>query len=133
MDRVFNNYEVDGWKVDESDYYVKNQIYTYRGYKTKREYSDAYYSEMYNYIKSANKRGNNGMITARPYCDQIDQKPYWFAPVSVNTAGWVGDQEHSWEGLQLALKNMFISANAGYAAVGSDIGGGGYSGDTFSE
>ena len=23
MDRVFNNYEVDGWKVDESDYYLR--------------------------------------------------------------------------------------------------------------
>jgi hypothetical protein len=32
------------------------------------------------------------------------------------------------EGLTLALKNIFISSDTGYAAVGCDIGGGGYSG-----
>ena len=101
MDQVLDNFEVDGWKVDESDYELPTStITTYQGQKSKRQYSDAYYSEMYNYIKSANKRGNIGMITARPYCDQHNHTPYWFAPVSVNTAGWVGDQEHSWEGLQ---------------------------------
>ena len=63
MDRVFNNYEVDGWKVDESEYFMGDQILTKDGIKTKREYSDAYYSEIYNYTHI--KRGNNGMITAR--------------------------------------------------------------------
>ena len=62
------------------------------------------------------------MITARPYCDQHGS-PYWFAPISVNTAGWVGDQENTWAGLNNALNNIFISANMGYAALGSDIGG----------
>ena len=31
------------------------------------------------------------MIYARPYCDQVNDNPYVFAPISVNTAGWVGD------------------------------------------
>ena len=116
MDNVFNNYEVDGWKVDETDSYLNDQILTYEGIKTKREYSDAYYSEIYNYTHT--KRGKNGMITARPFYNQR-----WYAPVSVNTAGWVGDQINSWDGLQNALNNIFISASMGYAAVGSDIGG----------
>jgi Glycosyl hydrolases family 31 TIM-barrel domain/Glycosyl hydrolase family 31 C-terminal domain len=116
MDSVFNNYEVDGWKVDETDSYLNDQILTYDGIKTKREYSDAYYSEIYNYTHI--KRGNNGMITARPFYNQR-----WYAPISVNTAGWVGDQINSWEGLLNALNNIFISARMGYAAVGSDIGG----------
>ncbi|HSR17679.1 MAG TPA: TIM-barrel domain-containing protein, partial [Ignavibacteriaceae bacterium] len=43
----------------------------------------------------------------------------------MNPAGWVGDQDNTWDGygLTLALKNIFISADSGYAAVGSDIGG----------
>ena len=123
MDNVLDNYEVEGWKVDESDYYLKGTrtITTASGNKTPAEYSDAYYSEMYNYIYR--KLGNNGMITARPYCSQSGDNPYWFAPISANTAGWVGDADNSWSGLRLSLNNIFISANAGYAAVGSDIGG----------
>ncbi|MCH7681001.1 hypothetical protein IID10_16825, partial [candidate division KSB1 bacterium] len=40
---------------------------------------------------------------------------------------WVGDQTHTWAGLKHALNNIFISASAGFGAVGSDIGG--YFGD----
>jgi len=128
MDRVLDSMSVDGisvdgWKVDETDYVIGQlkPIITYAGIKTQREYSDAYYSEIYNYTKI--KRGNKGMITARPYCKQKNDTAYTAAPISVNTAGWVGDQEHTWAGLLLALNNMFISAHAGYATVGSDIGG----------
>lgn len=123
MNNVLDSMEVDGWKVDESDSRIAqlNPIITAQGNKTTREYSDAYYSAIYNYTLT--KRGNKGMITARPYCKQKNDTAYYNAPISVNTAGWVGDQEHTWDGLNLALKNIFISANAGYAAVGSDIGG----------
>ena len=122
MDSVFNNYEVDGWKVDETDSYLSDQVMTKEGIKTKREYSDAYYSEIYNYTHV--KRGDKGMITARPFYNYR-----WYAPVSVNTAGWVGDQINSWDGLQNALNNIFISASMGYGAVGFDIGG--YSNDSL--
>jgi hypothetical protein len=126
MNRVFDSLSVDGWKVDESDNElpVSSPISTYQGSKTRRQYSDAYYSEMYNYIYK--KRGAQAMIMARPYCKEVDPPdytPYYFAPISVNTAGWVGDKYSTWAGLTLALNNMFISASAGYAAVGSDIGG----------
>ena len=49
---------VDGWKVDESDYFIPNQVHTKDSIKTKREYSDAYYSKIYNYTQL--KRGNYG-------------------------------------------------------------------------
>ena len=123
MDKVLDSVGVDGWKMDESDYYVGalKPIMTYEGIKTPRQYSDAYYSEMYNYIRT--KRGDQGMIYARPYCDQVGDTAKVFAPISVNTAGWVGDQENTWDGLQLALKDIFISAYLGYATVGFNIGG----------
>jgi hypothetical protein len=123
MNNVLDSMEVDGWKVDESDSRIAqlNPIITAQGNKTTREYSDAYYSAIYNYTIA--KRRSKGMLTARPYCKQKNDTAYYNTPISVNTAGWVGDQEHTWDGLNLALKNIFISANAGYAAVGSDIGG----------
>ena len=125
MNKIFDSLSVDGWKVDQSDVYLKemSSISTSDGDKTPAEYSEAYYSTIYNY--TAEKRGSNGMITARPYCRDNGRPGYWFAPISVNSAGWVGDEKASWDdnGLLLALNNMFISAGAGYAAVGSDIGG----------
>ena len=129
MDRIFlNDYKIDGWKVDESDSYLNTPIITAEGSKTKEQYSIEYYSKMYEHINS--ERGGNGIIMARPYCEETRQIPYKFAPVSVNTAGWVGDQEHTWGGygLERAIKTIFISADMGYAVLGSDIGGGGYSG-----
>ena len=126
MDSVFNNYEVDGWKVNQSDVTLKESglISTSDGDKTPSEYSDAYYSTIYNYThEKRDIHEKRAMITARPYCEDNGRPGYFFAPISVNTAGWVGDQIHSWDGLQLALNNIFISSDFGYAAVGSDIGG----------
>ena len=126
MDLILNDYEVDGWKVDWSDVWLRDSsfIITAKGVKTTGAYSNEYYSEMYNYIKS---KKDSGMILARPYCLQDDWGTgYFFAPKSVNTAGWVGDQWNTWNatcGLQLALNNIFISADSGYATVGFDIGG----------
>ena len=38
-------------------------------------------------------------------------------------AGWVGDQDATFYGLQAALLHMFASANFNYVNVGSDVGG----------
>ncbi len=95
-------------------------VATSEGPKTKKQYTEAYYDTMYNYIKS--KKINNGMIMARPYCDQHGTM-CWYAPATVNTAGMVGDQYIHWDGLKHAISNVFISANAGYAVIGFDIGG----------
>ena len=83
---------------------------------------------MYEYTRF--KRGaDQAMIMARPFhTHELNPPPHFYAPIDANTAGWVGDQTHDWIGLQAALKDMFISAAAGYATVGSDIGG--YNGDS---
>ena len=117
---------IDGWKVDQSDYFVGQlgeTVQTAAGIKTKEEYTDAYYRTMYNY--TIETRGNDlGMIMARPFNSQTNTPPpHFYAPINVNTAGWVGDQAHDWNGLREALTDIFISSAAGYAAVGSDIGG----------
>lgn len=115
---------VDGWKVDMSDYHLGDlgaSIQTHAGVKSVKGYTNAFYRMFYEYTKE--KRGaDRAMITARPYCSQT-WPPYWYAPIDVNTAGWVGDQPHSWDGLTYALNDIFVSVAAGYAAVGSDIGG----------
>jgi len=123
MDKVLD-IGIDGWKVDKSDYYISDlgdKIQTFSGVKSVKEYSNVFYKTFYEYTKK--KRGPDlAMITARPF-----DYPYWYAPINVNTAGWVGDQTHTWAGLKHALNNIFISASAGFGAVGSDIGG--YFGD----
>lgn len=129
MDMVLDNdtIQIDGWKVDQSDYHLidhKDDIYDGTTKKTMREYQDAYYGHIYERTIAV-KGSDVGMITARPYCKELGKDPngLWYAPIWANPAGWVGDQEHNWPGLQLALKNIFISAEAGYSALGSDIGG----------
>jgi hypothetical protein len=131
MDQVLNM-GVNGWKTDCSDFLVRDlgdTIVTFKGKKSKEEYSDAYYRAFYEY--TTQKRGlDYGMIMARPYAVDFEA-PYWHAPIDVNTAGWVGDQMHTWKGLNQALNEMFISVTAGYATVGSDIGG--YEGDNINK
>jgi len=127
MDKAFE-VGIHGWKVDMSDYHVADlgsRINTGAGVKTVRDYTDIFYRTFYDYTKE--KLGaENAMISARPFCAQT-VPAYWYAPKDVNPAAWVGDQSHSWEGLRLALLDIFISASAGYSAIGSDIGG--YFGD----
>jgi alpha-glucosidase (family GH31 glycosyl hydrolase) len=43
--------------------------------------------------------------------------------VAYTTAGWVGDQPHSWKGLHSAVRLVMGGARCGNAVVGSDIGG----------
>jgi len=43
-------------------------------------------------------------------------------PRDVNFAGWVGDQDPTWIGLDAALTNMFFSGLRGFVNFGSDIG-----------
>ena len=46
-----------------------------------------------------------------------------FAPKKMIFAGWVGDQDATFEGLRKALNNMYHSSQYGYLIFGSDIGG----------
>ena len=46
-----------------------------------------------------------------------------FTPVDILWAGWVGDQDATFEGLEAALLNFWHSSDYGYVNYGSDIGG----------
>ena len=119
---------IDGWKCDGSEFYLylRGVVQTMGGTITVSEYQALYYSDFFNYTRA--RLGEDRIITARP----VDSYgiPIWgpsFAPRDVNFAGWVGDQDPTWGGLNAALINLFFSAQRGYVNFGSDIGG--YRGD----
>ena len=90
------------------------------------QYSTAYYQDFFDYTRL--KLGNDRIITARPvYTYGYDVGPLVkeaaFAPREINWAGWGGDQDATFDGLRKALLNMYFSAQLGYVAFGSDIGG----------
>ena len=93
---------------------------------TRNEYSDAYYRDFYYYTRE--KLGDDRIITARPVDNYgfrgVGDEAVQFAPRDVIVAGWVGDQDGTFDGLVNALDNLYWSAKAGYLAFGSDIGGG---------
>lgn len=119
---------IDGWKADGLDYIAWLLGATYspgRGDKvTRQEYADAYYRDFFDYTRQ--RLGDDRIITARPVdtydLDYADNLGFEYAPVDINWAGWVGDQDATFEGLRAALLNMFHSARLGYVAFGSDIG-----------
>jgi alpha-glucosidase (family GH31 glycosyl hydrolase) len=108
---------IDGWKVDSPEGNLPDLVRTADGWKTNREYGDAYYRAFYAYVA---QRNPDAIITARPYDGGTV-----YAPVDVNPAGWVGDQEPDWgdRGIEEALDNILASAELGYSMLGSDIGG----------
>ncbi len=118
--------DIDGWKCDGTDYYqwfVPYSPYLKRNID-RLEYSHAYYRDFFEYTRQ--KLGNDRLITARPidnYGSGIGGDIVAFAPVDINWAGWVGDQDATFEGMRKALNNMLWSSDYGYIAFGSDIGG----------
>lgn len=117
---------IDGWKVDGTDYSELFVPYSpYLGNKVDRlEYSHAYYRDFFEYTRQ--KLGDDRIITARPidnYGIDLGGDLVAFAPVDINWAGWVGDQDATFDGLKKALNNMLWSSDYGYVAFGSDIGG----------
>ncbi len=124
MDNVLDM-GIDGWKTDGSEFglYIYSPIINaYAGSITAREYQEMYYRDFFDYSREV--LGNDRVITARP----VDSYgvPFWgpsFAPREVNFAGWVGDQDPTWTGLNAALINMFFSGERGFVNFGSDISG----------
>jgi len=125
LDQMFDA-GVDATKTDGTDPYVYLfvLIRAHKGIITEREYADAYYRDFLNYARE--KRGKEALIMARP-ADSFEIGGFDlfldFAPKDCLTSGWVGDQDPTFDGLKHALRNMFRSANRGYANFGSDIGG----------
>jgi len=117
---------IDGWKVDGTDFYSLLVPYSpYLGKDVERiDYSHAYYRDIFEYTRQ--KLGPDRIMTARPidnYGSGMGGDFVAFAPKDINWAGWVGDQDATFDGLKKALNNMFWSSDYGYVAFGSDIGG----------
>ena len=117
---------IDGWKCDGLDYYQIFAPYSpAAGDKVSRlDYSHRYYQDTFDYTRE--RLGEDRLITARPvdnYGFGLGGDGVAFSPVEIGWAGWVGDQDATFEGLRAALDNYYYSAEYGYVAFGSDIGG----------
>ncbi len=117
---------IDGWKTDGLDFGAVVGSYSPALGRdvTRNEYSDRYYRDFYDYTRERN--GDDCLIMARPvdnYGADIGGDGVAFAPIDINWAAWVGDQDASFVGLQAALRNMYWSSDYGYLLACSDIGG----------
>lgn len=118
---------IDGWKCDGTDYYTVSTPYSpYLDTVVNRlDYSHKYYNYFFNETRKV--LGKDRIITGRPIDNyglvDMGGDLFSFAPVEINFAGWVGDQDPTFEGLTKALNNMYHSSEMGYLAFGSDIGG----------
>ena len=117
---------IDGWKCDGIDPHILKAPYSPGlGRDVDRnEYGYAYYRDAFHYLRD--KLGDDRLITARPI-DNLGTDTgadIWvYAPTEINWAGWVGDQDSTFDGIRDALSNMYWSSERGYVAHGSDIGG----------
>lgn len=60
------DYNIDGWKCDGTDPYVLEIIGSHGkgGYVSRKDYSDAYYSDFFDYTRQ--KLGKSRLIMSRP-------------------------------------------------------------------
>ena len=117
---------IDCWKVDGTDPMVMLLLPAvgYGGkYITWAEYRDQCYRDFFDYTRA--KLGKDRVIMARPVDDQVLKigLPIVYTSRDINFAGWVGDNDNDWGGIQHALNNMFTSAKFNFVSYGSDIGG----------
>jgi len=117
---------IDGWKCDGIDPQILQVPYSPALGRNidRNEYGFAYYRDSFDYLRD--KLGDDRIITARPIDNQgtDTSADIWvYAPIEINWAGWVGDQDSDFNGITDALNNMYWSSERGYVAHGSDIGG----------
>ena len=118
--------EIDGWKLDGLDFsaiLAKHSPYLGRDVD-RLEYSHAYYRDFHDYTRD--QLGEDRVNTVRPvdnYGADLGGPGVQFAPHDIAWAGWVGDQDPDFNGLEAALRNMYWSDRDGYTVFGSDIGG----------
>lgn len=109
---------VDGFKVDQGEVGLPEPVVTSAGEMTNKAFRPFYYDAMYDYANS--RKPGIGIILARPYSFQGDGD---FSNKNKLSLGWCGDFDGTWQGLKDQLKNIYISAEHGYGAVGTEIGG----------
>jgi len=117
---------IDGWKCDGLDYNAVFVPYSPGAGRdvSRLEYSTAYYRDMHDYTRET--LGPESVNTVRPidnYGFDLGGEEVQFAPRDIVWAGWVGDQDADFGGLEAAMNNFYHSAQAGYVIFGSDIGG----------
>jgi alpha-glucosidase (family GH31 glycosyl hydrolase) len=113
---------IDGWKLDFGESYIRNvPIATLAGQKTLEEYSQEYYADFFRYARK--KRGDQFVTMTRAWDESYQFPGRFFARPEHSPVSWMGDNRRDFIGLADALNETFISANAGYAVVGSDVGG----------
>jgi alpha-glucosidase (family GH31 glycosyl hydrolase) len=113
---------VDGWKLDFGENYIQGMpIATDAGDQTLQAYSEAYYADFYAYGQA--RRGDQLVTMVRPWDESYTFDGRFFARPGDAPIAWVGDNRRDWIGLADALNELFISARAGYVAIGSDVGG----------
>ena len=124
---------IDGWKVDGSDFnmlFGKNPYSRGLGAVPSRiDYSRKYYNFFHDYTRE--RLGIDRVNTTRPVDTYLglqgvqlsNAENFSFSDKANCWAGWVGDQDPDYNGLKVALDNMYLSAGYGYLSFGSDIGG----------
>lgn len=117
MDRVFED-GMYGFKVDQGERYFGDSVDTSIGRLSNEEFRPYYYDAIYDYVIS--HKPSMGITLARPYSHQGEG---FFASVDKMSLGWCGDFSGNWNGLSGQIKNIYQSAEAGYGAIGCEIGG----------
>jgi alpha-D-xyloside xylohydrolase len=113
---------VDGWKLDFGESYLrKPTLATHEGPKPHQEYSERYYEDFLAYGRSV--RGPDFVTMVRAWDESYDIPGRFYAKKEHAPVAWMGDNRRDWVGLADALDHEMVSARAGYAVVGSDIGG----------
>lgn len=115
LDKVFVE-GVYGWKVDQGEDYLGQTVETSKGTISKKAFAKYYYDSMFDYAVG---RKSEGITIARPYSHQGG----FAASVSKMNLGWCGDFSGDWRGLKQQINNIYISSQAGYAAVATEVGG----------
>lgn len=113
---------IDGWKLDFGESYISTEpLATAAGQKSLQEYSEEYYRDFLAY--GIQRRGPEFLTMVRAYDMSYQFAGRFFARKENAPVAWMGDNRRDFIGLADALNQMFISARAGYAVLGSDIGG----------
>ncbi len=129
MDPVLDM-DIDGWKCDTIEpFSLFVSVSPYAGPAQPWAHNDHYYRDFFDYTRR--RLGPDRVIMARPV-ESLDLSAllgmplvlaFPYARQEINFAGWVGEQDPTFQGLQTAMTNIYLSADVGYLVPGSDIGG----------
>ena len=113
---------IDGWKLDFGENYITTEtIETAKGTMSLQAYSEEYYKDYLAY--GVQRRGKEFLTMVRAYDESYGFSGRFYARPEHAPVAWMGDNRRDYIGLVDALDHMLRSAAAGYAVVGSDLGG----------